>query len=482
MRSKHLRLGLASVAGVVALSVTFNLLFPSDDHFVNTSDATPAPLPTHINEMAWQWQVPEESWGVTVLAGVAGPVAVLHDGVIALDGVSGEELWGYRFPESDDTANFSAGITPDGERTVIGRTHGNDGEERVNVIVVDTLTGKVENKHSYDLPFELQQLPSLEGPVPDVANLSDHTWIEPAPHGFVARDITTGDAAWEFEPDPECTMVAGSVETNLLDTSIGSTGEAFLVPLLCGQSNSATDETDEWVGGELVSLGAETGEPVWSSPKDIELRRSFHSAPGTYDLRFDISPDEDSFVARTANGRTLFDLETGEALHKDITDFFPADTLEYYFSFDHESIFVNMNSKRKEHPLKLREVEFSSGNTVSETELPEEYYARSDPTYASLRSADDGSFTGVPLEDGALVLGCDHDCLSEPVNRRDDDGGVLALFVPWGTNEVAAAVELPGFTSGTHSTHDRLLPVPGGMVAYQETGSSGYFETLIGLG
>lgn len=471
---------LLPVGLVVSLAVAAVIVFPGDGQFTTSDGGRPAPLPSQVNGVAWQWQVPEDAWGVEVLSGNRGPVAVLHDGVIALNGEDGEEIWGLRVQEGEDTVNVSAGVTPDGNYSIVGHARGKEDDLSFHVTVMDTITGEVESKYSETISDLVSPQLATESRVPDLRNLSNHTWLEPSSEGFVAREISTGDISWEFEPDPECRMIAGSVETNLLDASVGSTGEAFLVPLACAQRGSAPENGPETAAGEILALDAATGEAKWASTKEIELRRSPSSLPGEFTIRFDVSPDGRSFVARTSNGRTLFDVETGEVLYEDLTDFFPAESIEYYFSIGQDSLAVNRNSARNERPLRLGVVELPGGRVTSETELPAEYYARTDPAYYSIRPADLGSVGAIPLAEGVLVLGCDYDCSSESVSGADSEG-VLALFVPWGEVEVESVIELPGFTPERHYQHDGLLLVPGGVVAYQETGTSGFYEELIGL-
>src|SRR5699024_11852675 len=81
---------------IVGLLLVSYFLWPKGEHFVADTAVEAHPVPTEVDDAVWQWQVSEGDKGVDVLSGPFGPLAVLEDGVVALDGTSGEEVWGYR--------------------------------------------------------------------------------------------------------------------------------------------------------------------------------------------------------------------------------------------------------------------------------------------------------------------------------------------------------------------------------------------------
>ncbi|WP_223839437.1 hypothetical protein [Nocardiopsis deserti] len=71
---------------------------PTEHTVADAVPDTPAPVPSDVSEVGWEWEAPQ---GVSVRGvepGPFGPLLVLEDGVVALDGSSGEVLWSYRHP------------------------------------------------------------------------------------------------------------------------------------------------------------------------------------------------------------------------------------------------------------------------------------------------------------------------------------------------------------------------------------------------
>ncbi|RKS06279.1 hypothetical protein DFP74_1907 [Nocardiopsis sp. Huas11] len=111
---------LMSIALALAVGAAGCSAAPSVDHIEYAGEPSAPQEVTHASEVAWEWEAPEESLLRNVLAGSAGAVMVLGDGVVALDGATGEELWHYRKP---DASVASAATTPDGSasRRLSGR-------------------------------------------------------------------------------------------------------------------------------------------------------------------------------------------------------------------------------------------------------------------------------------------------------------------------------------------------------------------------
>src|SRR5699024_6593304 len=156
----------------------------------------------------------------------------------ALDGTSGEEVWGYRVEESEDADSVSVGLTPDEERVLVVRTEHSGMEASVETVVVDSRTGDVVERYSYDIPVEVMGEIDGSEATPDARNVPDHTWLSSTENGFAARDITSGEVAWQFEPDAGCSMVAAAGSANFHGAGVGVTSGTYLVPLLCGEEAS----------------------------------------------------------------------------------------------------------------------------------------------------------------------------------------------------------------------------------------------------
>ncbi|WP_306370784.1 hypothetical protein [Nocardiopsis sp. CC223A] len=102
-------LALALVAGFGVRALTLSLMV---DHTVAASvPGTAPPVPAQVSGVAWSWTPPADGAVVDVLPGTFGPVVVLDDGVVALDGATGGELWRYRLRGADARAAVHGGGT-----------------------------------------------------------------------------------------------------------------------------------------------------------------------------------------------------------------------------------------------------------------------------------------------------------------------------------------------------------------------------------
>ncbi|MBR8740139.1 PQQ-binding-like beta-propeller repeat protein [Nocardiopsis sp. MG754419] len=74
------------------------LLFPHERHVTWDDPTEPAPLPDRVERTGWTWEPPSGQGMRSVVPGPHGPVVLLVDGAVALDGATGEELWTFRRP------------------------------------------------------------------------------------------------------------------------------------------------------------------------------------------------------------------------------------------------------------------------------------------------------------------------------------------------------------------------------------------------
>lgn len=101
--------------------------------------------PVSVTGVAWEWESPEESFIEEVLPVPVGAALVLNDGVVVLNGESGEELWRYRHPG----AQVSVGRTPDRSVLALHIETGADDEEEAQerahgrLLSLDSSTGKI---------------------------------------------------------------------------------------------------------------------------------------------------------------------------------------------------------------------------------------------------------------------------------------------------------------------------------------------------
>ncbi|QRN79534.1 MAG: hypothetical protein JK586_14895, partial [Nocardiopsis sp. BM-2018] len=95
------------VAGLVAPLSEYR---PVTHTFLSEAPGEPAPVPTDVSEVGWTWTAPENTEVVRVDAGSHGPVVVLRDGLIALDGRTGDELWTHRARYSYSPLDWTRGV------------------------------------------------------------------------------------------------------------------------------------------------------------------------------------------------------------------------------------------------------------------------------------------------------------------------------------------------------------------------------------
>ncbi|USY22306.1 hypothetical protein NE857_12260 [Nocardiopsis exhalans] len=88
----------AGALAVVVLGGAIVLVVPREQHRVADELGEPAPVPAEVSQVGWEWQPPQGASVVEVRVGSHGPLALLRDGVVSLDGETGEVLWSYLRP------------------------------------------------------------------------------------------------------------------------------------------------------------------------------------------------------------------------------------------------------------------------------------------------------------------------------------------------------------------------------------------------
>lgn len=111
---------------------------PTEHTIADTFPDTPAPVPGDVSEVGWEWEVPRDVsvWGVE--SGPFGPLLTLEDGVVALDGSSGEVLWSYRHPYN---SRVRVVVSDGGTRALVTRQPVADRSGDHHVTEIDTVTG-----------------------------------------------------------------------------------------------------------------------------------------------------------------------------------------------------------------------------------------------------------------------------------------------------------------------------------------------------
>lgn len=142
--------GLAAGALAVLLpgALVGPVLFPQERHTVAEGLGEAAPVPAAVSRQGWSWEAPASTWIQAVESGPRGPLALLGDGAVALDGRTGEELWTYRFPHpgvgQGHVGQWNNGdrVWTDGELVYV--EHPDDvTPEGPRVVALDARTGEV---------------------------------------------------------------------------------------------------------------------------------------------------------------------------------------------------------------------------------------------------------------------------------------------------------------------------------------------------
>lgn len=177
------------VAVVCAAALVCSAVPPSyPDRVDHASRGDPVHRPGEVgavSEVAWEWATPEGRRLRRVLAGVSGALMVLDDGVVALAGDTGGELWHHRDP---GRRVAEAAVTPDRETLLLFFA---DGGSR-DVLAFSTGTGEAVGAYRADAE-------------PEAEHLTDDLRISVRDDGAVtvtAHSLTGGGPVWSREMDP----------------------------------------------------------------------------------------------------------------------------------------------------------------------------------------------------------------------------------------------------------------------------------------
>ncbi|WP_143832854.1 MULTISPECIES: hypothetical protein [Nocardiopsis] len=142
-----------AAAGVFAVVLAGGLVeavvFPREPHTVAEGNGDPAPVPEAVGRVGWSWAPPMGVRIEEVRAGTHGPLVLLDDGAVSLDGTTGEELWSFRRPR-----DWGGSAWADDEHVYVRYAHGAPPEEETpadvsgepverTTVVLDIATGEV---------------------------------------------------------------------------------------------------------------------------------------------------------------------------------------------------------------------------------------------------------------------------------------------------------------------------------------------------
>ncbi|WP_017544648.1 hypothetical protein [Nocardiopsis prasina] len=207
--------GAGVVAVVLVAGLAASVTHPRVIHTVVAGDlGEPPSVPASVGAEGWVWSPPPGVRVERVEAGPRGPILVLPDGVIALDGPSGQELWTYREPHGEGVA---ARLLDD----VLFLTR-DSGNISMTGTVLDPATGGI-------IPGE----PHLEELVAYARSTTLHEYRDDAgTRGIEARafDRTatgTGGTRWTFVPQGEGLYC--ELQRDVWPTTDPGTGDGLVV-------------------------------------------------------------------------------------------------------------------------------------------------------------------------------------------------------------------------------------------------------------
>ncbi|WP_444963913.1 ABC transporter ATP-binding protein [Nocardiopsis sp. M1B1] len=270
-----------------------SLYQPTEHTVTDAFPDTPAPVPGDVSEVGWEWEVPQDVsvWGVE--PGPFGPLLTLEDGVVALDGSSGEVLWSYRHPYD---SRVHVVVSDGGTRALVTRQPAADRSGDHHVTEIDTVTGGILRE--FTVPPLLEEGDDEDARVDFLAGASEvslYSWqdTDEGPRVRV-HAVDSNEELW-FPTVPElqgliCSNFGGwqSGENLLLHE------DQVLITYSCADEDRLDEDTtfqdlsydnSEPLTGVVAAFDARTGEENWIrewDDTDTELSISVdRPVPGT---------------------------------------------------------------------------------------------------------------------------------------------------------------------------------------------------------
>lgn len=225
-----------------------------------TVDSAPENLeyPASVSEVAWEWRPPGGS-GLLFVRPVPTGALIFHgDGVVALAGDSGEEVWKYRVKGSKIVGDVSD------SREYVSLHVSDEGEGKIEMVVLDSGTGEIV--HQYSIDHETLAA-SGDGVIwdqirPSLSAVTEEAWFTSTDTGggVTARELGTDEILWSVEAPLECE------ETRTVD-SVFAWDETVLLALTCfvnsdSPGHGSMDDQIEFVSS-LIALDTDDGSELW---------------------------------------------------------------------------------------------------------------------------------------------------------------------------------------------------------------------------
>ncbi|WP_152487014.1 outer membrane protein assembly factor BamB family protein [Nocardiopsis halotolerans] len=223
----------AASAVLITLIVGCQSADPANEdilHQVSNSPTERIPVPENITRVGWEWEAAENSSITDTHSFKGGVVVSLNDGVVALQGDTGEEIWHYRRPGQKLN---SSGVTPDGSLVVL--TYSQENSNSLDLLVLESSTGEINSDRTAVIDESSRETHTLLAAMPHLTdfglltNTNRVSYSHSSEEGLRLRsfDLTTGEEAWEmsniaskpsFSPGPfitseETVVLVGTSET-----------------------------------------------------------------------------------------------------------------------------------------------------------------------------------------------------------------------------------------------------------------------------
>ena len=178
---------LSFVVPVVAVLVAVNIAStePGEAESTTAAAVRPAPVPASADTRRWVWKPAELMDIEEVVPGGAGVIVGVPNGVVALDGVTGQERWHYR---AAGEARGGLVASPNGELVAFGLR----GSAQSHAVVLDAMTGTVLN--------------DLDEGIGPWSAMTDHT-VTYGDDDEVSAFVAETGHAWDFTVPEGCALL-----------------------------------------------------------------------------------------------------------------------------------------------------------------------------------------------------------------------------------------------------------------------------------
>lgn len=232
-RKLHLVLFCVIVAIGVFISLSFSDQNSVDHVILDTSRDDGARARTVVDEQEVIAFLEEDIGGevTSVMSAEGGALVVAGADVLSVGLDPVKKRWAY----GSEGALSDVLVTPDGDKAVLFLSVGGEDREWSRVMVIDVLSGKLEDSHR-------------NREAAGVLGVSDETYLVVSGAGSVeSRDLRDGDVLWTFDPARNCG--GGAVDAVRGETF----ADVVVVFAECSDENKVT----------ASSVGAVSGDVLW---------------------------------------------------------------------------------------------------------------------------------------------------------------------------------------------------------------------------